>query len=60
MDNNSSSTNTILIVVVLIILVALGVWWFMGKDAAPAEETGGIDINATLPAGEGNVPAPNQ
>lgn len=54
--NENSGVNTVLLVVIVALLVGGFVWYFKGEKAsAPQtdEPTGGLNVDVTLPSGEG-------
>ncbi len=56
-DRASGNGGWAVAVVILVIVIA-GIFLWMQYGAAPAEDTGGLDINVTVPAGSGQEAGP--
>lgn len=58
-DNGGSGAMTAIVAIVVIVILALAVYFgFFRGAGAPTDGGTNIDINATVPAGSGQVPGP--
>ena len=54
MSDSSSGAPTAIVAIVAVAVLALVIWFFVGRGAPAAPDTGGVDIDvqAALPDGE--------